>query len=534
MAGLDSIFNNSIYKIKNRRKLLVLYFACVIIPIVLTDIYVLSQIYKSDKSIREHALENEANAIHYTFCSSVDQAAHLSTAVYTSLFVHRFINKDFGSPMEYYDSYMAFFNNPLVSQVNDQAGLKFQFYVDNDSITSGDHMQHISRGEEKDWYKYMKKSGLQRGLFFGGEKNYDGSVQRKMYFFQRLNYFDRDSRNVFLIEFDYVMLAQNLENLNYEAKAYICDDRRVLMTNSKYSNVNKRYASANALSGTYYGKTMEVYGQNLVIVVENQTKTAIHMFQKRWYLLVPLLLINLLFPMHMMLEVMKIIYESRLREQDMVVAQKNAELLALHSQINPHFLFNALESIRMHSLLKHETETSEMVERLAKLQRQYTEWQDDRVTIEKELEFVRAYLGLQKYRFGDRLSFDIDVSEECLNYYIPKLTLVTFVENACVHGIESKTSPGWIFVRAQLKDEMILLEIEDTGNGMQGLEAIELAAKMRNASIDMLKSKGRVGIINACLRLKIMTEDEVEFEVDSEQGTGTLIQMKMPVKYMKL
>jgi two-component system sensor histidine kinase YesM len=187
----------------------------------------------------------------------------------------------------------------------------------------------------------------------------------------------------------------------------------------------------------------------------------------------------------------------------------------------------------MHSLLKQETETSKMVEHLAKLQRQYTEWNDDNVTIEKEIEFVKAYLELQKYRFGDRLSFDIDVETECLKLLIPKLTIVTFVENACIHGIESKITPGWIFVRISTDGEFMTLEIEDTGNGMEEEEAKSLLRRMRFANIEMLKEKGRVGIVNACLRLKMMSEDEATFDLDSEPGTGTLVQIMVPVKYLK-
>ena len=532
MAGFFAMIKNRIYRIKNRRKMLVLYFACVIIPIIITDIYVLSALYRAEQSSREHRLENEANAIHYTFFNSVDEAARFGNTVYTSMYVYRFMHREFASEMEYYDAYNEFFSNPLVNQVNKQSGIEYKFYIDNDTITSGDQIQQIDKAEGLDWYEYMISSGRPKGLFFGGKKIFDGSVQRKMYYFQRLNYFDNSSKDIFLIEFDYTKLAQKIQNLNCESKAYICDDRRVLMTNSTYSNVNKRYASANALSDASFRVPMQVYGLELYIVVEDGGNIPIHLIYKKWYILGPLLLINILFPMYMMVQIMRVIYANKLREQEMVVAQKNAELLALHSQINPHFLFNALESIRMHSLLKQERETAEMVEKLAKLQRQYTEWQDDIISIEKELEFVGAYLELQKYRFGDRLSFDIDVSDECRKYKIPKLTLVTFVENACIHGIESKTSPGWIFVRAYREGENMLLEIEDTGNGMLGLEAIELAAKMRGASIDMLKTKGRVGIINACLRLKMMTENNVEFEVDSEQGAGTLIQMKMPTQYM--
>ena len=152
-------------------------------------------------------------------------------------------------------------------------------------------------------------------------------------------------------------------------------------------------------------------------------------------------------------ELIQIVYKNKIKEQEMLVERQNAELLALHSQINPHFLFNALESIRMHSLLKNEYETADMVEKLALMQRQYVEWGNDSVEIRREMEFVRAYLGLQKYRFGERLSYSLEVEEDCLDIKIPKMTVVTFVENACVHGIEAKTAPGWIFVRNLPKAE---------------------------------------------------------------------------------
>ena len=97
-------------------------------------------------------------------------------------------------------------------------------------------------------------------------------------------------------------------------------------------------------------------------------------------------------------ELIQIVYKNKIKEQEMLVERQNAELLALHSQINPHFLFNALESIRMHSLLKNEYETADMVEKLALMQRQYVEWGNDSVEIRREMEFVRAYLGLQKHR----------------------------------------------------------------------------------------------------------------------------------------
>ena len=147
-----------------------------------------------------------------------------------------------------------------------------------------------------------------------------------------------------------------------------------------------------------------------------------------------------------------------------------------------------------------------MVERLAMMERQYTDWSTDLVTVREEAGFAEAYLELQKYRFGKRLSYQIAVEESCANLHIPKLTILTFAENACVHGIENKAVQSWVFIRVYQKDGEAVLEIEDTGSGMSAECLGELQELIAHASIDSLRKNGRVGVINACLRLQMMTQ----------------------------
>ena len=278
---------------------------------------------------------------------------------------------------------------------------------------------------------------------------------------------------------------------------------------------------------------MQIYNQLLKIhVVDNNSE--INNWWESWgiYLLI-LAVMNIIFPVLLLIRINRIAYGYTLREQVMIMTRQHAELLALHSQINPHFLFNALESIRMHCIIKKESETAYMIEKLAKLQRQYTEWGDDNTTIENEADFVNNYLELQKYRFGDRLSYSVDIEPDCKKYLVPKLTLVTFIENACIHGIESKVSNGWIFLRVHTKDNDMVIEIEDTGNGMSSQEVEKLLTSMRNADISMLEKKGRVGVVNACIRLKMVTDDKVLFGIDSEEGIGTIVTIVIPEECLK-
>ncbi len=532
MVKLFSGIRSAMRKRDNWKAQIVLYLFFVILPILVADSLIISGLYSSEKASIQHTMENEANAIHYTFFNQVDQAAKLGNALYSSLYVHRFLNKEYKSNLDYYESYQLFFEDTLLHLVEGQSGLVFRIYIDNNTITNGAEFQRLEKAEGTDWYEYATESGLPKGLFFGRKKGTNNVMERTIYYFQRLNYYDNSSKNILLIEIDYTNCVDLLENLNYENRAYICDEELILMSNGKYSNVSKDYSGVEKLSNIGYTQAIEVYGKNLSIEVENAKRTFGDTFKKHWYQFALIILVSIMLPIFVS-ELMINSYKNKLKEQEIFVAKKNAELLALHSQINPHFLFNSLESIRMHSLLKQETETSQMVEHLAKLQRQYTEWNDDNILIEKEVEFVQAYLELQKYRFGDRLSFEIEIDDKARKLYIPKLTLVTFAENACVHGIESKNSPGWIFVRIFIESAFMCMEIEDTGNGMSEESATELLYKMQNADIDMLKEKGRVGIVNACLRIKMVTNNEAVFDIDSETGTGTLVQIKIPLKYAK-
>jgi two-component system sensor histidine kinase YesM len=227
-------------------------------------------------------------------------------------------------------------------------------------------------------------------------------------------------------------------------------------------------------------------------------------------------------------ELVKTVFKEKIQKQEIDIARQNAELRALETQINPHFLYNALESIRMHSLIKKEEETAQMIARLALLERQSVNWTTDQVTIRSEMTFIEAYLELQRTRFSNRLTYDISVEETCMQLCLPKLTLVTFVENACVHGVESKASSSHIFIRIYRKDNILTLEVEDTGKGISEELAAELNRQILNCSFETLSQTSHVGIVNACLRLKMFCE-KVSIILESEEGIGTMVTIRIPI-----
>ena len=587
-----NIFKKLIVCIENRldnftikKKLIIMYVFCVIVPLVITDSVLLGIVLGTEKRTRQHEMENIANAVRYNLSSEVEGASKLAKGIYTSRYIDDVLNHQYESELEYVSSYQEFFKDTLIGVGASQSNMQITMYADNDTIINGAEFQKIDQILDKDWYRYMQKNELESGLYFeyDGKEKLISKSSRKIIFFQKMNFY-KESKNVLVIELDYRSMVKMFGKMNYDSIVYVCDGNKIVLSNGENSDASTEFADFDNMESVGYSEEINIYGKNLTLYVLTKKSQFINIIQHFPYIFV-LIFVNVLLPfcmvylinnsftvrIHELSEVfdrvdeehleqiqnpkgqdevgnlmrnynkmaqrvnslIQIVYKNYIQEQKMIVARQKAELLALHSQINPHFLFNALESIRMHSIIKKEMETADMVQKLAIMQRQYVEWQEDTIEIDREMDFVDAYLGLQKYRFGDRLSYKLEVEEDCKKFQIPKLTIVTFVENACVHGIESKTTAGWIFVRISVDNNNLCLEIEDTGNGMDEEETITLLKRMREANIDMLKMKGRVGIVNACLRLKMLTDDKVHFELDSEKGIGTIIQIRIPCQYVQ-
>lgn len=578
---------NKLYQLMNNialsRKLTILYVFCVLLPLVVTDSIVLYIVMNDQHTKQQHAMENEANAIQYSLTNSIDYAEATAKQIYMNEYIERYLNHEYAGALAYVEAYQDFVKTTLFKGGAGMDNTIITMYADNPTIVNGGEFSQLSVIENTNWYQIFEESGRDELLYFyyDNEKSPAVEPKRKILFLKKLDFFSGKRCDKFLkIELDYSNMARGLVKMGYEYPVYVCQGDRVLLANDGHSSINQDFEQFSLESKAGVCKEMNLYGSALQIYV---LKPKTDVFQNLWMnmpLITLLILTNAILPWQLMRQLnrsltvrieqlsqvfdkvdaeelsrideisgndeigrlmenynrmaertndlIQTVYKDRIREQEMDIARQSAELLALHSQINPHFLFNALESIRMHCILRNESETAEMVEKLAIMERQNVDWAADTVEIGKEMEFVEAYLGLQKYRFGERLSYELDVDEECENIRIPKLTVVTFVENACIHGIENKTTQGWIFVRIYIENRELCIEIEDTGSGMEEDEQQRLLDTMQNASIERLREKGRVGMVNACLRLKMVTENRARFVLESEKGVGTMVQIRIP------
>lgn len=565
-----------------KKKFYIFYVVCVLIPLIVTDSVVFLTTAKFDRERREHEMFNIASTVEYSLSSMIGNAGEIGNSIYTNRDFEEFLSKRYTNSAEYVAAYQNFLSGTLLENALGMNSMTFTLYTDNDTIVNGGRVNTLDKLKNTESYLRLNEEAKSKGLFFV----YDDSSsritrERRIIYLQRLDFYDAETEKYLKIEFDYGSMVRTIKNMNYDNEVLICEGDRILLSNGQYGSYGNEFQRLdNATMREAYEHTISLYGTELTIYVKPVENSFLTNIRNKLPIILLLLAVNVIFPFwfvqifnrsftkritelskvfksvdsdhlipmpceegkdeissmirnyNRMVErtngLIETVYKNKIHEQEMLVGRKNAELLALHSQINPHFLFNVLESIRMHSILKKENETADMVAKLAVMQRQYVEWGNDSVSIFQEIEFVKAYLALQKYRFGERLNYDIEVDRECENFKIPKLTIVTFVENACVHGIESKSSPGWIFVRIGRQGEGLEIEIEDTGSGMAEAKLTELQNNMCNADIEMLKGGGRVGIINACVRLKMVTENRVKFRVEGEEGVGTTVTIRIP------
>ena len=585
MQSLWQKFEHLLDDYKLKKKLLIIYICCVLIPLVVTDSVVLYIVVHSEQIENQHVMENDASAVQYSLSNIIERAAGTAKNIYMNEYVEKFPNTEYESELDYVVAYHTFMKNSLFDGSIGLDNMQITIYADNDTVVNGGVFCKLSSIRETEWYEYLQQSGQDSVLYFYYDDSKSPAVdaKRKLCFIRKMDFFGADScEKVVRVEIDYSNLGRVLNNMNYESRVYICKDGKILLSNDGYSNVGQDFAVFEKYDEVGYEREISYYGAVCQLYILSGKKSVIESIRDNMPLILLLVLSNTVLPWIMMSqinrsiimrmqelsrafesvdkdrlmelkrvrgkdeigslmqnynrmvrrtnELIQTVYKERLREQEMDIARQNAELLALHSQINPHFLFNALESIRMHSILKQEYETADMVEKLAIMERQNVDWGNDIVEIKREIEFVEAYLGLQKYRFGERLSYELDIDAACMELYIPKLTIVTFVENACVHGIESKTAPGWIFVRVFKEEQMLCIEIEDTGDGLDEEQLAALRQRMQEASIEKLKEKGRVGMLNAYLRLTMMTENKAQFVIESEKGAGTMVQIHIPLE----
>ncbi|GGM42593.1 hypothetical protein GCM10011351_30690 [Paraliobacillus quinghaiensis] len=210
-------------------------------------------------------------------------------------------------------------------------------------------------------------------------------------------------------------------------------------------------------------------------------------------------------------------------QQSKILLQES-QFRSLQSQINPHFLFNTLNTLSKKAYMEGSEETSDLLVSIAGLLRYNLKQIDRSVTLNEEVEVLRQYMDIQKARFTENLQLYMEIDESCLYVPIPALTLQPIIENAVIHAIEPKENGGIIWVRIIDGSERVTIEIEDDGMGMNE-EKIEQILKEGIVSTEG-HSTG-IGFSNVVKRLRLFYGSEDVIDIKSTIGYGTKVILKI-------
>ncbi len=577
---------------KIRTKTIFLYVFCVMIPILVTNLIIISNMLEVSRKEEREKIDNIADSIAQDITSSIESAVYVTIDLYASASIYNFLDTHYENQIEYLQAYNRVFENYVFYASSKHIISEIALYSDNLTMYNGGRYYRVDTIRSEKWYQDFVNSGKELLIYPYYNYNvagYDKNNSRVISVIRKLNYIELiKNEKLVKLDLNYNKINEHINSSAYDIMVYVCCGDMVIFSNDpKDRDIKKNFMDFSfvPMDEVQHSKSVNSFGLDFDVYLKGYKSNYTKILKDKLWLIIILFFADAMIPTivialfsksitkrililgkylkkvkaeefsvisviegkdeitellenyNLMADRMKNLIEyefkSKLEQQELHLARKQAELLALYSQINPHFMFNVLENIRMRCIIKGEQETSLMVESLAKLMRKSAEWGSDLIPIEQEIDFMKDYLNLQKYRFGDDFNYKIKVNQECYGFLVPSLLLVTFAENSCVHGFDREGHAGSIFVTVNKEDQYLHIEIEDTGVGMEPEQVLSLEKLLNEANIDDLQRSTSLGMLNASIRLKKYCGSGVMFTVESEKQVGTCIMIEIPVESMK-
>ncbi|MFS1514335.1 sensor histidine kinase [Chengkuizengella sp. SCS-71B] len=576
--------------IRLRNKMLIIFFVSVFTPILLTNIIFYIVTTNHVENLRMKDINKNIEQMKSEFQIEVEHAISLSSLFYTDFWINKTLSYSYtNNEAEYVEAYNSYLRRVLNSSYTPIYTLvkEITIYVDNPTLLYSGGVEFISPEVEKtEWYKRIKKSNYSTPILIRTESSFGEkdifSIVRRMDYYRDQNHVEK----VLKIDLRPKAIEQIFSNLNVDGDLYLIEKSKrsveyTTNSNMEWRNTEIIYDQIDLPKGTIviekdFSDDILLGQWNVIAEIPD-----IEVFQEvkessNFVILLACLIIILptlvivwitrSFTVRLMLILKHInkvttqnfeiipdikardeigqlsiqfnrmtltiksliddVYKADIQKKNLELQQRQAQLNALHSQINPHFLFNALETIRMRSLMKGENETANIIQSMAKMLRTSLVWKMDKVTVKQELELIYCFLEIQKYRFEQKLDYHIQIDSAAYDCTIPKMTYLTFIENASIHGIEPLKHGGRIDLKISIEENVLVYYLQDNGVGMKEEKLSQLNQYMHSK-----KDMGdRVGIQNVIYRLKLYYEEQFEMLIDSEEGNGTTIQIRLPIE----
>lgn len=580
---MDRLLNN----IRLRNKMFLVYLLCVFIPTILTNgiFYTIISNNVKNQKIRDIRLAIEQ--IKNDFRSQVDDAVSLSSFFYADYTTNEILDRDFLRTEEYVEAYDSYLRRMLNNYTPVALSLQnITVYADNATLLHSGNVGYLNnKVRETEWYKAGASDSRSLPVFIRTEER-DGTFTG-FSLIRKMNYYaDRQFREKMVkIDFKTSTLSDIFMNLNVQGSMYLLNaegkmefttdpgvdwqsgnrayfdslqrPNHMVVFKTMYSGVS--YLEGWSVVGTIneneivkeVGKSrkfilwtacvMMILPTVVILIITRSMNTRIIQILKHMKKVknqnfemvrnveardeIGQLTVEFNRMIHQINTLINDVYKADIQKKSLELERRKAQLNALQSQINPHFLFNALETIRMRSILKQETETAKIIHNMGKIFRSSLTWNKDRVTVKEELEFILCFLEIQKYRFGSKLEYHIDVSPESYACTVPKMLFLPFVENASIHGIEPLKNGGAIHICILTEEGNLVFSVQDNGIGMEKEKVDRLYSYLNMDEI----MGDRIGVQNVLYRAQMIYGDRFEFRVESSPGEGTVIRLRIPI-----
>lgn len=562
---------------------MILYIFSVFLPIVLTNVIFYQVTTNNVKKQKMDDLAKVMNQIKSDFQESIVHAVGVSSALYTDSKINEFLDKDYQSSADYieaYDTQLRGFNKytPVFSAIE-----SIQFYSDNNTVVYSGGVNPISSFiAQENWYKELtrKPDSFPLVIKTGGTYQRDTiSIIRELNFFKVYN----STKKIVKIDIDQDMINHIFNNANLEGELYLLNDKdQIEYTTDPMINWREEIINIGEISKPDKVISLEEkydidhFLTNWKIVAVLDESQLLDNMSESLYFLFFLAIFNIIVPTAIIIfisqsinlrlnkvlnymkkmknqsfetidgiqykdeigqltsefnrmsrrinELINDVYVANIQKKDLDLQRKQAQISALQSQINPHFLFNALETIRMRSIIKKEDETAKIIQNMAKMLRKSFTWGRDWVTVKEELAVILSFLEIQKYRFDEKLEYILSIDEDAYEEIIPNMILLPFVENASIHGVEHKKEKGVIEIIIKRHADYLICEIKDNGPGIEEVKLHQLLE-----SLKMEEAIGEnVGIKNVYYRLKMYYGSDFHFDIKSDLLEGTTISVHLP------
>jgi two-component system sensor histidine kinase YesM len=516
----DGRIKNYLDFLKIDRKLLAVCILSLLVPITLSGIFFLTSFIFLIRNNEFRQAQQNVDKIENQLTEVLGKAVDIANRIYTNQSIYRTVAAEYKSLLEIYNAYdrIDFFDDYLRSY-KEIAGIRL--YVENPTML--DNSYFIVANDEarrESWYETAR------------------ALDGKMFWIRRYDAIRR---------MEYISLVRQIRNANTGAYVGIlCVNLDTgILESLCAAELHDTLISLNGRVIYPAGKSPGAFSEadnwiitnsftprstqnsifEITYIIPRKTLFApvYSMIHKSLVIILASLAVSLIF----ILQIVNEVYVQKLQKEQLFSRQKEMQLKILSGQINPHFLYNTLETIRMMALGKKEKEIAATIKMLSQLLRQSLSANDKPIPLEKELELVRNYLAIQKLRFGGRMDYSIDTEYDPGGCSILPLLIQPLVENSLIHGLETKQSGGYINIAVKAHDKTLLIYVSDNGTGIEP----ERMEKLRDALVSGEDAAdGRIGLANVNRRIKLFYGQAYGLTISENNGNGTKVLMIIPLE----